>query len=127
MQILTLSHNPKIKDIGIKYISECQRWNNIKLLALSNTKLTNVGIKYLSEATMPKMGKLFVVFNNFDDSAQKYIDKIRYKHIAVFRKRDYKYIEEQLFYEEYDYDDNDGRACYSGCRKYIEELEDGRK
>ena len=127
LKVLTFSNNPKIGDIGVKYISKCQNWKNLKLLVLSKTKLTNKGIGYLYDAKMPKLRKLYIASNNINDSSKdynNYNDKLKIKYICLDSKKDYQYIEDQKDNNDDDKDDDDYDHIHDygeclACKKYI--------
>ena len=88
LNILDLSENQKIGDIGIRNMKEHKRWENLNILNLDYTGLTDLGLNYLVEISKPKLKKLNIQGNKFTDNGNNFIDTLKANNIEVIHKID---------------------------------------
>lgn len=55
LMILSLSENPKIGDIGVRYMKEYKGWDNLTILNLNYVGLTDISLNYFLQSYMPKL------------------------------------------------------------------------
>jgi len=81
--VLSLSENPNIGDIGVRYMKEHKGWGKLSILNLNYTGLTDIALDYLGKAPMPKLKKLNIQGNKFTDQGKANINALRMNHIHV--------------------------------------------
>ena len=88
LNILDLSENQKIGDIGIRNMKEHKRWENLNILNLDYTGLTDLGLNYLVEISKPKLKKLNIQGNKFTENGNNFINTLKSNNIEVVHKID---------------------------------------
>ena len=86
LEILSLSENPKIGDLGILFMTENEEkkvWNNLNTLSLYDTGLHDIALKFLGPPSMPQLKHLNIKGNKFTESAKTTINELRMNHIHV--------------------------------------------